>query len=103
VPSGRLCNRRPCWRPAGVGFTFKDASGRNRGVVQIGLKPGTAGKGRVGLTAKGASLPLPALPLTASAGTTVQLRRDDDTAHCWQAVFPASRRNSATTFAARLP
>jgi hypothetical protein len=76
---------------------------RNRGVVQITLKPGLVDKGRIGVKAKGASLTLPTLPLASPSGTTLQLRRDDDTSRCWQASFPLSRRNDASVFSARLP
>jgi hypothetical protein len=101
VPAGRRCGGKPCWRRAGAGFQFRDVSGRNRGVYRLGLKPGS--KGRVGVRAKGANLPLPALPLAAPAGVTAQVRRDDDPTRCWGAVFSTSRTNTATGFAAGIP
>ncbi len=103
VPAGRLCGNKPCWRRMGERFKFKDTSGRNRGVIHIGLKPGAVGKGRADVKAKGANLPLPALPIVAAAGTTVQLQRDDDPTRCWQAVFSASLKNTSALFSARLP
>jgi hypothetical protein len=103
VPAGHVCKASPCWRAVRDGFKFKDALGRNRGVVQITLKPGALDKARIGVKAKGASLTLPTLPLASAAGTTLQLRRDDDTSRCWQAAFPLTRRNDASAFSARVP
>ncbi|HEY2385793.1 MAG TPA: hypothetical protein VGK30_02440 [Candidatus Binatia bacterium] len=103
VPAGHLCNKRPCWKHTAGGFTFADSSGQNGGAVQLKLKPGAAGKGRLGVKAKGAHLVLPALPLASPAGMTVQLRRDDAPGTCWHASYPTARVNSAKQVAARVP
>jgi hypothetical protein len=99
VPAGRRCGKRPCWRRLRAGgFRYDDAHAAAAGVARVLLRPGATGRIRVG--ARGARLAAPPLPIAAPDGVTVQLRRTDDAARCWDAKLGASRRNGPRRFGA---
>jgi hypothetical protein len=104
VYAGRQCGRKPCWQQLGRGrLRYKDPTARQDGVTKLVLKPGEGAAGRISLAARGGNVPLPALPLAAADGVTVQLRRDDDPQHCWSAVLGTASRTTDTAFKARTP
>ena len=92
------------WKTLGDrGFEYRDPAAAGDGVSKIVLRGGDAGKSKILVKAKGANLPLPALPLDEATGVTVQMIRSDGS-QCWQAVFPApARKNTGTLFRARIP
>jgi len=83
VPSGGVCDGKPCWKAINNGFLFKDKAAANGGVKKLLVKAGDAGKAKLVVKAKGASLPTPPLPLTLPA--TMQLHGTSGT--CWSAEF----------------
>lgn len=83
VPPAASCDGSSCWRglgspPGRTGWKFKDKARRYDGVDEIVVKPGTNGRSRASVKARGSSLssiPFPPLPL--SSLPTVQLTMGD--------------------------
>lgn len=98
IPPGGTCAGRACWRRTAVGFAYDDEELSPDGVLALRLREGEEGGARIVLKAKGPNLRLPALPLRTPV--TVQLLRSDDQP-CWDARFPAARKNTSTLFKAR--
>ncbi len=99
VPAAGLCGSRPCWTARRAGFRYTQKAATPNGVTSIDLHAGDAGKARIGLKARGASLTLPALPVTALP-LTVQL--GSGSGACWSASYQADvRANDAQTFKAK--
>ena len=68
-PGGGLCRGKPCWKALGTaGFKLADRDRTPDGVESLLLRAGPAGKSSIVLTAKGANLAPPALPLGAGSG-----------------------------------
>jgi hypothetical protein len=101
VPAARRCAKKPCWRRGRGGFRYRDPAAQAAGVARVVLRAGDAP--RVVLRARGARTAAIALPLAVPEGLTVQLRRTDDAARCWDARFAATLRNTATRFDAVTP
>ena len=97
APAGGVCAGRPCWKETSTGFRYADRELTPAGLAAIRLKAGAAGMGRITVKGRGASLPLPSLPLTPPV--TVQLQRSDG-AGCWAATFSAPTTNTAEQFKA---
>jgi cysteine-rich repeat protein len=96
APAGSTCKTgKPCWALGSKGFKYADRSAAHGGVTKVVLKPGVAGKSKLGLVAKG-QLDLPALPITLPVA--VQMRSKDGA--CFQASFDAAKRNDASAFQA---
>jgi cysteine-rich repeat protein len=96
APAGSTCkDGKPCWALGSKGFKYADRSAAHDGVTKVVLKPGVAGKAKLGLVAKG-QLDLATLPLTLPV--SVQLRAKDGA--CFQAAFGAAKRNDAVKFQA---
>lgn len=99
APAGGTCGTRPCWRAVGsAGFRYRDRAGTPDGLTGIRLKPGAAERARLQAKGSGASLTLPALPLTTPL--VVQLRRSDGST-CWDATYNNTLRNDAIQFKAK--
>ncbi len=85
VPASASCDGGPCWRglvnrSGSAGWKFKDRAGRYDGLQNILVKPGSQGKSRAAVKARGADpssspFPFPTLPL--SSPPTVQLLTGD--------------------------
>ena len=103
VPTGGLCGTAPCWKRAKSGtLSYRDPLGASGGVTRVVLKPGADGKAQVTLEARGPSLDLPALPLTAPV--TVQLLvSSGETTTCWQTTYQEPARNRDDALRARGP
>jgi hypothetical protein len=90
------------------GWSYKDKTGVEDGIVKVTLKTGPAGKSKLLLQGKGASLPLPA-PVDGSEffdqdpSVTVQLVNDQVT--CWTSTFFVSgtKKNDPGQFKAKAP
>ena len=106
VPAGGTCNGKACWKTTGkpaapTGFLYKDTLAASDGVRSLALKAHDAGKAKLSLEARGASLP--ALDLGAAGLTppvTAQLVHEGGL--CWGASFEAgdAKKNDATLFKA---
>ncbi len=101
VPAGGTCGTKPCWKPRGTppgtkGYDYRDAAAPSGGVVRVSLRPGDDRHARVGVKAKGTSLPLPTLPRN---GIQVQLQTPD-VGPCWEADF-TSTESTTTSFHAK--
>ena len=103
IPAAGTCRSRPCWAPVNTtGVRYANRDGTARGVTKIVLRGGV-GTASVTVTAKGANLAAPALPLAQQPAVTVQLRRTDASV-CWESVFAGPpTRSDATVFKDRLP
>ena len=105
VAAGGSCGTMSCWRALGdSGFLFRDRNGTRDGVRKLAMKGGSAGRGKILVAAKGATLPLPAGFAAAEyfeldPALTVQLS-ESLTGHCWQSTLePAHvRRNDGERF-----
>lgn len=105
VPGGGTCGGKACWRAiADAGYVYGDKSGARDGIQKILLKGGTEGKGKIAITGKGASLPLPG-PLAGAeyfrvdTNVVVQIW-ESQTENCWQSHIGADavKRNDASQF-----
>jgi hypothetical protein len=86
--AGDLCEGKPCWRPIGnapndprgpgKGYRYRDTALASNGILSIVYRGGDAGRSKLIVRGKGASLPagIPAALATASE-VTVQLRSSD--------------------------
>lgn len=86
VPAGGLCAGKPCWKgtgtPAGsTGWKFSD-----KALGGVGLKPGLAGKAKIGLKLKGPKFLPPPTPV-ADFPVRVQL---SGAGSCWETTFAAA-------------
>ncbi|MGH7894981.1 MAG: hypothetical protein ACREQL_09940 [Candidatus Binatia bacterium] len=84
VPSGELCNGRPCWQARAWGYQYRDAGARSFGLTKITLKVAAGRNDKLSVAGQGALLPLPAAAPTAPL--TGQLVRSDDPTRCWTAT-----------------
>jgi len=98
VLSGRTCGTKPCWKATKTGFKYTDSKSTVDGVNGLVLTEGAAGKAKITLKAKGASVFMPTLPLTTAV--TVQLVNSEGT--CWEATYSANvTKNDAGQFKAK--
>jgi cysteine-rich repeat protein len=103
IPGGGSCRGKTCWKALGTsGFKMTDRDRTPDGVESLLLRAGAAGKSSVVLTAKGSTLPVPALPLAQDPAVTLQLRSSEGA--CFGASFAApAQKNDATQFRDRAP
>jgi hypothetical protein len=93
------------WRSISTkGYKYSDPSLSADGILKILLKGGVAGKARAMVQGKDGNLPLPSLPLDASANIISQLHNSDNTT-CWEATFApgAEIKNTAEMYKAKTP
>lgn len=93
APAAGTCAGRPCWAAAAAGFAYNDRERTPLGIGKLALKAGD--RPRISVSAKGALLPDPGLPLTTPL--RVQFSRAGDAA-CWEASFSTARRSDASRF-----
>jgi len=98
VPSGGTCNGRPCWRPTGAGFRYRNGAALPDGLTKVVLKPGSNGSAGAIVKGRGEPLDLPSMPITPPI--TVQLQ--EESGPCWTATYEASgvRVNDGEVFRA---
>jgi len=99
IPGGGTCKGKPCWKAMGGsgGVKYTDRDRTPDGVDGLLLRPGAAGKSSIVLTAKGATLAPPALPLGQDPAVTMQLRSSDGA--CFGASYAApAQKNDAGQF-----
>jgi glucose/arabinose dehydrogenase len=92
------------WTPVStIGYKFK-GDGANDGITKVLLKGAAAGKSKIQVKGKGASLDLGALPLNEPTQILVQLLRNDDP-QCWETTFPFASidADESTKFKAKIP
>jgi hypothetical protein len=95
IPSGGLCDGRPCWRTTSRGFVYKNKSAAPSGITKLVLKSGAAGKSQMQAEGRGDPLPLPVLS-TLTAPLQAQLR-NRTSGLCWGATFSAPFDRLTTT------
>ena len=99
VAAGGLCAGKPCWQPVGTkGFKYASSARTPDGVSSLTLES-VAGTGNISLSAKGANVPPPALPLTPTV--TAQLKASNG--QCWESDYgaPNVSRNDTAQFRAK--
>jgi hypothetical protein len=103
MPAGGLCKGKPCWKQLGtIGFKLADRDRTPDGVDSLVLRSGPAGKSSIVLTAKGANLAPPALPLGQDPALTIQLR--NTAGACFGATFAApAQQNDGAQFRDKTP
>jgi cysteine-rich repeat protein len=82
APAAGACAGNVCWRPTSSGFKYVDPELTPDGIRKLLLKTGSSGKAAVTFKAKGANVPMPALPL--GSVLRLQLQGNDQ---CWEATF----------------
>jgi hypothetical protein len=93
------------------GWKYKDKSGTEHGVSKLQLKPGSAGKSKAQVKAKGINVPMPT-PISATSATDeyfdedpsviVQLLSSDG--FCWSTEFTApAKKNVADQYKTKSP
>jgi hypothetical protein len=88
APASSLCPKnRPCWSGSAGRFKYLDRNMTPEGLLRILLVAGDAGQAKIIVKGKGASLPLPSLPLNQASAVTVQLINQDGT--CFEARYSA--------------
>ena len=97
LPAGGTCGGSPCWSAGSNGFTYADAGGSHAGVQTVKLQAGKHGS--LAVSAKGANLPLPSLPLPTPL--TIQLLRTDSDI-CFETILTTVTRNDAGQVRGRL-
>ncbi|MEW6271394.1 MAG: hypothetical protein AB1689_19100, partial [Thermodesulfobacteriota bacterium] len=103
IPGGGVCRGKPCWKAlGGVGVKYADRDRTPDGVESLVLRSGPAGKPSVVLTAKGATLAPPSLPLGQDPAVTVQLVNDSGA--CFGAAYASpAQKNDAGQFRDKTP
>ncbi len=97
-PNADTCGTKPCWRRNAKGFKYHDTTASAAGLSAVQLYafglPGT--RAQLKVKAKGATLPLPTMPLTKDPEVTFELR--DRFGGCWTSHFHAAQTNDAANF-----
>ena len=98
APAGGTCADKPCWKETKTGFQYKDKLLSQHGLAQVKMKEGLiAGKAQIQVKGKGASLPVPTLPLAQDSKVTIQINNTDGA--CWTTSFSApATKNQADQF-----
>ncbi|HYD50207.1 MAG TPA: hypothetical protein VEB21_17750 [Terriglobales bacterium] len=107
LAGGGACGSKPCWKAVRErGWSFRDKSGSQQGLIKLNFKGGIAGKPSLTVAAKGANLPLPepALPgryFDQDAAVTIQLH-DTTLDRCWSSSFDTTdtKKNDGVQFKA---
>ncbi len=88
APPGDRCGLglQNCWRQSSTGFNYKDRELLPDGLQSIQLKAGAAGRAKIFVKGRGASLEVP--PLPAAFPLVVQIV--NNAGICWQASYPAT-------------
>ena len=101
APAGGTCNAKspkPCWRENASGFRYVDRDLTPDGVQQLTLKAGAAGKAKIMLKGRGASLKTPALPIS---HLPVKVQLNNTNGACWDATYATTLKNQAEQFKAK--
>ncbi len=88
------------WTTSSSGFKYTDSSLAQDGVRKILLKAGEAGKGKVLVRGRGASLPLPPVP-PGGYVTPVTVQLTNGIGQCWEGVYNQFIKNDGTQFKAK--
>ncbi len=98
APAGGQCGSRNCWKAKpGKGFQYTDRAGTPDGTTKLKLSATAAGTGKIKLTAGGAALTVPGLPLLQDTDVVAQLLSSN--ADCWQTTLEApALDNDASRF-----
>jgi hypothetical protein len=86
------------WLLVRTGAKYMNKAPVPDGIQKIVLKAGGVGRAKLGIKGKGATLPMPGLPLVTPV--RVQLVRSDSGA-CWEASYSNAIDSTGTTFKAK--
>jgi hypothetical protein len=92
VPAGGTCGGKPCWQAKPGKLKYRDPAAAASGVRAIDLKAGSVGKSKAKLKAKGAGMPVLALPFDQQDEVIVQLVTSEGV--CWESRYPTPARRS---------
>jgi hypothetical protein len=102
---GAPCGGAPCWRSVGTaGFKYRDGAGTSSGVHRLVLRSGPAGQGKIRVSARDVTAPLPtgiAGRMAGSHRATVQLRTSEGV--CFGAELPVIGQADVGYFKGLLP
>ncbi len=99
APAGGQCAGKPCWRTSATTVKYSDKALTPDGLQKLQGKSGAAGRGKLEVKGKGASLRMPSLGLTTPV--TARLLRGDGPG-CWEATFASHvQKNLPTEFRAK--
>ena len=103
ILAGGTCGTKPCWKATGTkGFSMANKLALPDGITKIKLGAGLAGKAKVQLTAKGANVPMPSLPLVLPV-TAQLLIHDSVGTTCFQTTYTVTTVNDGLKFKAKGP
>ncbi len=95
APSGGTCRSKACWTQTKTGFQYVNRDLTSDGISKIVLTSGASGKAKITLSAKGALLQFPSLPLHQDTAVVVQLSNTSGT--CWEARHPSPATTSTAS------
>jgi len=98
APGGETCGTKPCWKTVGPaasprGYLYADRDLTPDGVSRLQVQSGVATRAKASVSAKGANLATPPLPL--ALPVTAQLQT---TGACFTATYTTAQTNGPTTF-----
>jgi len=87
------------WVRTAAGFKYTNKKPTDNQPRQISLTTGGDGKAKISVNGKGASLPMPALPLKQNPKVIVQLQNSAGV--CWEADYSNATKTNSSGFKAR--
>lgn len=101
APPGGTCGTKPCWKQLGStsapkGFQYADRDLTPDGLSKVKVQAGVTPKAKAQVSGKGATLDLPALPLTLPL--TAQLQASS---LCFEVRYATAQSNGPTVFKAK--
>lgn len=97
--AGAICNGAPCWTEAAGEVRYKDTRRTQGAIKTLSARAGDGGTSKIRLSASGATLIPPRLPLPVDPSVRMQLV-NQETNVCWDATFATASRNDTTLFKA---
>jgi cysteine-rich repeat protein len=97
APAGGTCAGKPCWKVETDKVKYTDKDLTPDGIAQLKAKSGVAGKGKLGVTAKGLNL-VTSLPLEPPV-RALTVRANGPA--CFESTFSAPKTNDAEQFKAQ--
>jgi ELWxxDGT repeat protein len=95
LSAGGSCLGKPCWKATGGGFKYSNADVTSP--TTLLLKPGLAGKARIGAKGRGQALGLPSLPLA----VPVTMDLVSNSGRCWSARYATALASTDEQFKAK--
>jgi hypothetical protein len=98
VPSGGICDGKPCWKDQKKGFSYKRKTPTAGGITQVQLVAGVDGKAKIAVKGKGTALP--DVPLASLASPVTLQIRSSNAGICFGSTFsfPPAVKSTAEQF-----